>query len=120
MRNKFVFLLAVLCFCVALSSCGHPEPAAADDQEYTSQGTPIVHDDLDDIYFINTPESTCFSRIGYNHDFKILVVTFRDSGSTYRYLDVPQSVWDNLRTAESKGGYYNDKIKGNYDCDKIE
>jgi len=37
----------------------------------------------------------------------------------YAYKDVPDSVWDDLFFASSMGGYYNENIKGQYDCEKI-
>ena len=36
------------------------------------------------------------------------------SGATYRYLDVPPSVYRDLESAESKAGYYARYIKNNY------
>ena len=94
------------------------EPAS-EYQGYTSQGTPIVDsDNYDDIRMISTPDSTCFSAVGYKSGR--LVVTFRDSGASYAYLDVPEGVWEELRDADSKGGYYNSEIKGYYDCEKLD
>ena len=86
---------------------------------YTSQGTPIVDsDNYDDVRMIPTPDSTCFSYVGYKSGR--LVVTFRDSGASYAYLDVPEGVWEELRDAYSMGGYYNSAIKGYYDCEKLD
>ncbi len=91
------------------------------EKKTTSQGTPI-NEDFDDsnVTMVSTPESTCFSEVGYDEAENTLVVTFRDSGSTYAYYDVSSSVWSEFIAAESKGSYYNKKIKGNYDCEKIE
>lgn len=36
-------------------------------------------------YLFDTPNSTCFSRIGYIEKSEILVVEFRESGSIYEY-----------------------------------
>lgn len=66
-----------------------------------------------------TPESTCFSQIGYDSTARILYVTFRDSGKYYSYSAVPSDVWKTLSEAKSKGGYYNSDIKGFYDCIKL-
>lgn len=121
MKKVFsAILLLVLLF--MLSACGPSvinSTVTDEPQEYTSQGTPIIHDgNLDSVDFISTPDSTAFCQIGYDSANHILVVEFRESG-LYRYLDVPPFVWSALRSADSKGGYYNEHIKGQYDCEKI-
>lgn len=86
----------------------------------TSAGTPISDDpSLYEITQIETPGSTCFSSIGYDSGTGTLVVTFRDSGASYAYDEVPKSVWNKLKNADSMGGYYNKNIKGQYDCTKL-
>jgi len=86
----------------------------------TSAGTPINYNfDLGSVDLIDTPDSSCFSEIGYDERNEVLVVVFRDSGAMYAYKDVPDSVWDDLFFASSMGGYYNENIKGQYDCEKI-
>ena len=56
----------------------------------------------------------CLELAGYSHVLNQLFVTFRTSGDTYRYLNVPYSVFLNLQIAESAGKYYNTAIKGKY------
>lgn len=58
--------------------------------------------------------------MGYDYDKNTLVITFRDSGSTYAYYDVPVSVWSELAADEALGTYYNKHIKDYYYCEKIE
>jgi len=68
-------------------------------------------------YFIkkDTPDSTCFSEIGYDYENSILFVRFRDSGVAYIYYDVPTDVWNGLSTyTDSKGNYFYNNIKGKY------
>lgn len=94
--------------------------AAAARPTETSRGTPIIYDeDLPSgVSWTSTPSSDCFSRIGYDADEKTLGVTFRSSEATYYYYGVPASVWRELSSASSKGGYYNEYIKGQYTCEK--
>lgn len=73
--------------------------------------------DPDEVRLYNTPQSTCFSRIG--HKGGCVVVEFRDSGSKYAYYDVPENVWDEFSSAESLGKYYNANIKGKYESERI-
>ena len=87
----------------------------------TSQGTPINDKfDWSRVSMEDTPESSCFSAIGYDKTHEVLVVTFRDSGASYAYYGLPSGVWNELHNAKSKGGYYNSDIKGNYACEKLE
>ena len=93
-----------------------------DEQERktTSAGTPIDEDfNWNNVSMTSTPESSCFSEIGYDSRNEVLVVTFWDSGSSYAYYDVPEEVWDDLCSAKSKGGFYNSDIKGEYYCEKL-
>lgn len=96
------------------------QPAAAARPTETSRGTPIIYDeDLPSgVSWTSTPSSDCFSRIGYDADEETLGVTFRSSEATYYYYGVPASVWRELSSAASKGGYYNEYIKGQYTCEK--
>ena len=43
-----------------------------------------------------------------------------NSSDIYTYLNVPQSVYDGLMAAESKGAYYVRNIKGQFETDKVE
>ena len=58
-----------------------------------------------------TDRSTAFSSIAYCAGCETLRVTFRDSGKTYTYWDFTQKQWDEFRTADSLGQYYNTHIK---------
>lgn len=63
---------------------------------------------------MSTPDSSCFSEIGYDSNSNILKVRFRDSGSAYLYYDFPPYEWENFLNANSLGSYYNSYIKGIY------
>jgi hypothetical protein len=49
--------------------------------------------------------SEALRSVGYDPDARILEIEF-NSGTVYRYFDVPPSVHAGLMTAESKGEYY--------------
>lgn len=59
-------------------------------------------------------DSSAISRIGYDANNKVLGVEFEESGDVYYYYDVPENVYNDLKKADSIGGYYNDYIKGEY------
>jgi len=59
-------------------------------------------------------ESSFIRRICYKRVDKYLVVLLNDA--YYHYCQVPQDVAQQWLSAESKGKFYNAKIKGNFDC----
>lgn len=65
---------------------------------------------------IETEDSDCFSEAGYCKDREVLVLTFRDSGKTYLYLDVSENVWEDFLEASSQGSFFNSEIKDCYVC----
>ncbi|MBB2991073.1 hypothetical protein FHR72_002546 [Mycolicibacterium iranicum] len=60
-------------------------------------------------------DSSNIYRIGYDSATEELYVEF-SNGRIYVYSGVPQSTYDELFTADSKGSYMNREIKPNYDC----
>lgn len=94
------------------------------DDEYVYHGhTPLSDyaDDSDyldefDMYYV---ESTCFDEIGYNYYDETLYLRFLDSQKEYLYLDVPEYVFDELYDSDAPGRYYNQEIKGQYECERL-
>jgi KTSC domain len=41
------------------------------------------------------------------------------NGRIYRYFDVPRDVYEALMAAESKGRFYNDRIRDEYLCERL-
>lgn len=62
--------------------------------------------------------SSVISRFFYITDSSTLRVVFV-SGMIYDYLKVPESVYLEMKASFSKGTYLNEKIKGNYEFQKI-
>lgn len=84
-----------------------------------------LSDDYDHYYLdesyepeLETPDSTCFTSIGYHPFSKTLWVVFRNTGAGYHYYDVPHEVWYEFKNAESKGGYFQEAIRGYYEYDR--
>jgi hypothetical protein len=61
-----------------------------------------------------TVNSTNIDSVGYNADTQTLTVKFKGSGQIYEYLNVPQTLYEGLMTAESKGKYINDNIRSQF------
>jgi hypothetical protein len=55
-------------------------------------------------------ESSNLASVGYDPESAVLEVEFK-SGGIYEYSGVPQSVYDGLINAESKGKYFHQYIK---------
>lgn len=53
------------------------------------------------------PERPRTLRAGYNHKTKTLNVVFRD-GTWWEYREVPEEMWEEFKTAPSKGKYLRD------------
>ena len=64
---------------------------------------------------INTVQltSTAILSATYDDENEELSITF-SNGRTYDYHDVPQEVFDGLRTSASPGGYWHANIKDVY------
>ncbi|MDD5218099.1 MAG: KTSC domain-containing protein [Candidatus Omnitrophica bacterium] len=56
--------------------------------------------------------------VGYDKDVHALEIAFR-SGGVYRYLDVPEGVYQALMSAPSYGNYFRDYIKNNFKYEKV-
>ena len=62
--------------------------------------------------------SSNIRSVGYEANTETLEVEFA-SGSVYQYFDVPESEYEGLMNAASKGKYFNRNIKDNYRCRQV-
>jgi len=62
--------------------------------------------------------STSIISAGYDPDTKTLELEFVN-GNTYQYLDVPQSIYEALLAADSKGAFVNTHVKDHYRYSQI-
>lgn len=77
----------------------------------------MVHSNLGGYYNMDRLLVTNSSNIisaGYSATTKILEVEFQ-SGKVYQYLGVPEKVYQDFMTAESKGEYFHDNILKEFD-----
>ena len=58
-------------------------------------------------------ESRALAAVGYSRRLRALEIEFK-RGGTYRYLDVPLAVYQDLLAAESKAGFYNRNVRGKF------
>jgi hypothetical protein len=63
--------------------------------------------------WIETPDSSNITRFAYDNAASVLFIEF-NTGGEYQYFDVPESVFNGMRAADSKGQYFAQNIKGVY------
>ncbi len=63
--------------------------------------------------WITTPNSSNISGFGYDPESSVLTVEFRNGGR-YRYFDVPEIVFEELKVAPSTGQFLAQNIKNIY------
>jgi hypothetical protein len=59
-------------------------------------------------------QSSAIERVSYDQGRQTLRATFRESGRTYVYEDVPQELYDGLLFADSLGTYFNAYIRDRF------
>lgn len=57
--------------------------------------------------------------VGYDAAAQTLEVEFQ-SGNVYQYLDVPEDMYQNFMTAESKGEFFHDNILKEFDYQEVD
>jgi len=62
--------------------------------------------------------STVISSFHYDKHHRVLEIVFK-SGSVYKYLDVPETIYSAMKNAFSKGTYLNTFVKWHYQYEKI-
>jgi hypothetical protein len=63
--------------------------------------------------WIETPESSNLSRFRYDESAQLLIVDFKN-GTTYTYYDIPETLFQQMKSATSKGQFLAQNIKGTY------
>jgi len=67
---------------------------------------------------IETPESSSIGRFCYDGLNQILLIEFKNGG-IYYYHEVPESVFREMTVASSKGQFFLENIRGEYDYTRI-
>jgi hypothetical protein len=59
-------------------------------------------------------QSSAIEQVSYNGAEHALYATFRDTGRTYVYEEVPEEIYDGLIFADSLGRYFNAHIRDHF------
>lgn len=62
--------------------------------------------------------SSMIRSAGYDKNSNKLSVRFND-GHVYEFNDVPESVYNELKTSDSAGTYFNNTVRGKYEHEKV-
>lgn len=62
--------------------------------------------------------SSNVAAVGYDEDSSTLQLEF-NNGAMYQYFDVPENIFEELRDADSVGGYLAEHVKGSYRYSKV-
>jgi hypothetical protein len=73
----------------------------------------------DGLPFMYAVDSSTIHSMGYEERKQCLYITF-NAGYTYRYDQVPKSVWIQLVATKSKGSTYNAIVKGKFPSEQIK
>lgn len=60
-------------------------------------------------------ESSLIARAGYDAETQIMAIQMVNNSDTYYFKGVPQAVYDGFVAAESKGVFFNENIKGQFE-----
>jgi hypothetical protein len=64
-------------------------------------------------------QSSAIEKLAYDPASHALRATFRDSGRTYLYRDVPEELYDGLLFADSLGAYFSAHIRDCFDFEEL-
>jgi hypothetical protein len=64
-------------------------------------------------------QSKLLASMAYNHDQAKLQLEFRD-GTVYQYFQVPRQTYQSLLQADSKGTYFNRRIRTVFRCARLK
>ena len=63
--------------------------------------------------------SSVIRKYEYDAAKQVLTITFV-SGMVYNYLQVPEAVYQQMRSTIQKGVFFNQHIRDKYECVKVE
>ena len=59
-------------------------------------------------------QSSALEQVSYDEEAHTLCATFRGTGRTYVYEEVPQEIYDCLLFSDSLGSYFNSHIRDQF------
>ena len=122
-RRALSVVLVLLLLVFTACAPGEENQSYYDDYDYDYEKFEDDNEEInlyDSAYESLEPvDSSCFSSVGYDSSLGLLWVEFWNTG-IYYYEDLSYNNYLDFISADSLGGYYNDYIKGQYPCGKLE
>lgn len=79
----------------------------------------VPYDNLASVLELRSPvASSAIDSVGYDETEGVLEIEFAHGG-VYQYFDVPERVYRELLTARSRGRFYHDNVRGQYEYRQI-
>jgi hypothetical protein len=63
---------------------------------------------------LETVESDVIHAIGYDDEIRVLEIIF-NNGQIYQYRNVPRAVFERLTAADSKGNYFQENVRDEFE-----
>jgi len=125
---KTAVWIIVLC-AVILTGCGSTKPSESSAPQNVIRSSNVLSStptpvptlrpfDHNDIKMQNV-DSSSLAKVGYDPDYSVLKVQFKNSGEFYIYFDVPQSTYAELLNAESIGSYFYYNVRTSFEYEKV-
>ncbi len=111
MAKKITILILLILLLTIVTSCIAPENYVS--IEYRDTPVNIASSKFE---YLNTDRSSFINGAWYDKKNKYMIISLNEV--YYHYCGMPESVWMDFTRAESFGRFYNQAIKGQYDCRK--
>ena len=108
-----IFALLLLAGCASSNSGESQEQWTPNYVNVKYRADPV---DIAAPYFeaLGRADSSVVEGAWFDSENGYLVINLQ--GTIYHYCGIGSPIWNSLKSAESMGSYYQDYIKGNYDC----
>lgn len=64
-------------------------------------------------------DSSMIKSMGYDSNLSILEIEFKSNGAVWQYSDVPEYLWYEMQSADSKGKYFHANILKQYPENRV-
>lgn len=64
-------------------------------------------------------ESSMIESIGYDFSSAIIEIEFKSNRQVWQYFDVPEYIWYEFESTDSKGKYFHANIRGHYSENRV-
>ena len=116
LKNGRLFGICVLLLLAGCAGSNSAEPQQQWTPNYVNVKYRADPVDIAAPYFesLGRSDSSVVEGAWFDSENEYLVINLQ--GTVYHYCGIGSSTWSSLKSAESMGSYFQDSIKGNFDC----